>query len=94
MKQGNLFPFSVKFILNELGDGSVLPFWTQSGQHCAYGFLSYRRTQTLDGIPFDLTQMRVALVRWMEVFRFIIQHVHSRWTDYEVLPGVKGTGRL
>ena len=26
--------------------------------------------------------MGVALVRWMEVFRFIIQHVHSRWTDF------------
>ena len=59
-------------------------------QHCAYGFLSYRRTQAFDSIPFDLTQMGVALVRWMKVFRFIIQHVHSRWTDYKVLPGVTG----
>ena len=71
--------------LNKLGDGGVLPVWTQSGQHCAYGFLPYRRTQAF---PLDLTQIRVYLVRWMEVFRFIIQHAISRWTDYKVLPGV------
>ena len=86
--QGYLSPLDVKFILNELGDGGVLPVWTQSGQHCANGFLPYRRTQAFDSIPFDLTQMGAALVRWMEVFRFIIQHVHSRWIDYKVLPGV------
>ena len=68
----------------------ALPIWTQSGQHCAYGFLPYRQTQSFDSIPFDLTQMEVAFVRRMEVFRFIIQHVHSRWTDYKVLPGVTG----
>ena len=39
--QGYLFPFSVKFILYELGNGGVLYVWTQSFQHCAYGFLTY-----------------------------------------------------
>ena len=34
--------------------------------------------------------MGVHLVRWMEVFRFIIQHVYSRWMDYKVLPRVMG----
>ena len=67
---------------NKLGDGGVLPVWTQSGQHCAYGFLFYRQTQAFDSIPFDLTLMGVALVRWIEVFRFIIQRVYIRWTDY------------
>ena len=82
VKQGYLSPFSLKFILNELGDGGVLSLWTQSGQHCAYVSLPYRRTQSFDGFPIDLTQMGVALVRWMEVFRFIIQRVYIRWTDY------------
>ena len=54
VKQGYLFPLDVKFILNELGDGGVLPVWTQSGQHCAYVFLPYRHNQTFDGIPFYL----------------------------------------
>ena len=78
MKQGYLSPFSVNFILNEVGDGGVLPVWTQSGQQCAYGFLPYRRAEAFDSIPFDSTQMGVALVCWMEVFRFINQHVHNR----------------
>ena len=68
--------FSVKFILNELGNGGVLPVWTQSGQHLRYGFLPFRRTQSFDGIPFDLTQIGVGLVCWMKVFRFIIEHVY------------------
>ena len=33
VKQGYLSPFSVKFILNELGDGGMLFVWTQSRQH-------------------------------------------------------------
>ena len=82
VKQCPFFPFSVKLILNELGDGGVLPVWIQSGQHSAYGFLPYRRTQASDGIPFNLTQMGVALMRGVEVSPFIIEHVHGRWTDY------------
>ena len=90
MKQGYRVPFSVKFILNELGDSGKLPIWTQSGQHCAEGFFPYRRIQSFNGISFDLTRMRVALMRWIEVFRFIFQHVHSRWTEYKVILGVTG----
>ena len=86
VKQGYLSSFNVNFIPNELGHGGVLSVWTQSGQHCAYGFLTCRRTQVFDSLLFDLTQMGVALVRWMEFFRFIIQHVHIRWVDYKVLP--------
>ena len=67
MKQGYLFPFSVKFILDERGNGGVLSVWPQRGQHCADGFLPYRRAQTFDDIPFDLTQMEVAFMRGMEV---------------------------
>ena len=49
------FPVQRQFHFEELGDGGVLSVWTQSVQHCAYGFLPYLRTQTFDGIPFDLT---------------------------------------
>uniref|UniRef100_M4BYR0 Uncharacterized protein n=1 Tax=Hyaloperonospora arabidopsidis (strain Emoy2) TaxID=559515 RepID=M4BYR0_HYAAE len=55
-----------------------MPVWTPSGQHCDDGFLPYHRTQSFDGMPFHLTQMGVSLIRWMEVFRFIIQHIHGR----------------
>ena len=88
VKQCYRFPFSVKFSLNELGGGGVSPVWTQGGQHCAYGFLTYRRAQTFDGIPFDLTQMGVAFMRGIEVIPFITQHVYGRWIDDEVLPGI------
>ena len=68
VKQDYFFPLGVKFIPNELGDGGVLSVWPQGGQQCANGFLPYRLTQAFDGIPFDLTQMGVALVRQMIVF--------------------------
>ena len=34
VNQGYLSPLSVKFILNELGDGGVLAVWPQGGQQC------------------------------------------------------------
>ena len=62
MKEGYLFPLSVMFILIFLVMVAYCPFGL-NGQHCAYGFLPSRRTQSFNGITFGLTQMREAIVR-------------------------------
>ena len=64
-------------------------------QHTANGGFAHENTYAADNLPLRIAQVGVGLTRSVKGFVFFFaQHVHvgrelsSRWTDYEVLPGV------